>query len=127
METHGMRWGDLSDSMNGMKEVFIIILVEWTVVLLVAYYADQVASSGGGKSPLFFLQNFWKKPLPSFKRPSLQRQGSKVFVDMNKPDVCQEVTFTFSSLYLSFIYSLEVREGAGKHSVEKKIYHKLKW
>ncbi|GLU12342.1 hypothetical protein SLE2022_290270 [Rubroshorea leprosula] len=90
MGTHGMQWGDLSDSMNGMREVLIIILVEWIVVLLVAYYADQVASSGGGKSPLFFLQNFRKKPLPSFKGPSLQRQGSKAFVDMDKPDVCQE-------------------------------------
>ncbi|GLT74737.1 hypothetical protein SLA2020_465170 [Shorea laevis] len=90
MGTHGMQWGDLSDSMNGMREVLIIILVEWIVVLLVAYYADQVSSSGGGKSPLFFLQNFRKKPLPSFKRPSLQRQGSKAFVDMDKPDVRQE-------------------------------------
>lgn len=87
--THGMRWGDLSDSMNGMREVLIIMVVEWLVVLLVAYYIDQIVSSGSGKSPLFFLQKFRKKP-PSFRRPSLQRQESKVFVDMEKPDVSQE-------------------------------------
>ncbi|KAK9996016.1 hypothetical protein SO802_020702 [Lithocarpus litseifolius] len=87
--THGMRWGDLSNSVNGMKEVLIIMVVEWLVVIFVAYYIDQVVSSGSGKSPLFFLQKFRKKP-PSLRNPSLQRQGSKVFVQMEKPDVSQE-------------------------------------
>ncbi|XP_062168907.1 ABC transporter A family member 7-like [Alnus glutinosa] len=86
--THGMRWGDLSNSMNGMKEVLIIMFVEWLVVLFVAYYIDRVVTSGS-KGPLFFLQNFRKKP-PSFRKPSLQRQESKVFVQMDKPDVSQE-------------------------------------
>ncbi|GLU12336.1 hypothetical protein SLE2022_290230 [Rubroshorea leprosula] len=90
MENHGMRWGDLSDSMNGMREVWIIILVEWIVVLPIAYYVDQVASSGGAKNPLLFLQNFRKKPLSSFRKPSLGRQESNVLVEMEKPDVCQE-------------------------------------
>ncbi|GKV14086.1 hypothetical protein SLEP1_g25007 [Rubroshorea leprosula] len=90
METNGMRWGDLSDSMNGMREVWIIILVEWIVVLPIAYYVDQVASPGGAKSPLLFLQNFRKKPLSAFRKPSLGRQESNVLVEMEKPDVCQE-------------------------------------
>lgn len=88
--THGMRWGDLSNSTNGMREVLIIMVIEWFVVLFVAYYIDQVASSGSGKSPLFFLQNLKKRPASSFRNPSLQRQGSKVFVQMEKPDVSQE-------------------------------------
>ncbi|XVE56975.1 hypothetical protein DITRI_Ditri04bG0054700 [Diplodiscus trichospermus] len=90
MGTHGMRWADLSDSTNGMREVLIIIFIEWLVVLFVAYYVDQVSSSGAGKSPLFFLKKFYKKPPSSFRRHSLQRQGSKVFVQMDKPDVSQE-------------------------------------
>ncbi|OAY47650.1 ABC transporter A family member 7 isoform X1 [Manihot esculenta] len=90
MGTHGMRWGDLSDSKNGMRQVLIIIFVEWLVVLFVAYYVDQVSASGSGKSPLFFLKNFGKKRPSSFRKPSFQRQGSKVFVDMDKPDVIQE-------------------------------------
>ncbi|KAK3226529.1 hypothetical protein Dsin_006391 [Dipteronia sinensis] len=85
----GMRWANLSDSGNGMREVLIIMAVEWLVVLFVAYYVDQVVSSGGVKGPLFFLQKFRKKS-PSFRRPSLRRQGSKVFVQMDKPDVVQE-------------------------------------
>ncbi|KAL3513214.1 hypothetical protein ACH5RR_025931 [Cinchona calisaya] len=88
MGTDGMRWKDLSDSSNGMKEVLIIMSIEWLVILFVAFYVDQVVSSG--KSPIFFLHNFRKKPSSSFRRPSLQRQGSRVFVDMEKPDVLQE-------------------------------------
>ncbi|KAL4348892.1 hypothetical protein GQ457_17G016910 [Hibiscus cannabinus] len=90
MGTDGMRWGDLSDSTNGLSEVMIIILVEWFLVLFVAYYVDQVSSSGAGKSPLFFLHKLRRKPAPSLKTPSLQRQGSKVFVQMDKDDVNQE-------------------------------------
>ncbi|KAE9453791.1 hypothetical protein C3L33_14289, partial [Rhododendron williamsianum] len=90
MGTHGMRWGDLSDSNNGMRDVLIIMSLEWLVVLFVAYYIDQVVSSG--RSPLFFLNNFRKKPLssPSLKRHSSEIQGSKVFIEMDKPDVAQE-------------------------------------
>ncbi|CAJ1975258.1 unnamed protein product [Sphenostylis stenocarpa] len=88
--TNGMRWGDLSDSTNGMKEVLIIMFVEWLLVLVFAYYIDQVLSSGSRKSPLFFLKGFQKKPHSSFRKPSIQRQKSKVFVEMEKPDVTQE-------------------------------------
>ena len=99
--TNGMRWGDLSDSKNGMREVLIIMVVEWVLVLFVAFYVDQVVSSGSGKGPLFFLQSFRKKKKGSFRMPSLKRQGSKVFVQMEKPDVAQEVTiFRFSFIYL---------------------------
>ncbi|KAK4843669.1 hypothetical protein QYF36_011306 [Acer negundo] len=85
----GMRWANLSDSGNGMREVLIIMAVEWLLVLFVAYYMDQIVSSGGVIGPLFFLQKFRKKS-PSFRRPNLRRQGSKVLVQMDKPDVVQE-------------------------------------
>ncbi|KAK6123306.1 hypothetical protein DH2020_042957 [Rehmannia glutinosa] len=88
MGTDGMRWKDLNDSNNGMREVLIIIAVEWVVVLGVAYYADQVVSSG--KNPLFFLRRHQKNLSSSFRKPSLRRQGSKVFVQMEKLDVEQE-------------------------------------
>ncbi|KEH31922.1 ABC transporter A family protein [Medicago truncatula] len=90
LRTDGMRWKDLSDGVNGMKEVLIIMSAEWIVVLLVAYYIDQVLSTGSGKGPLFFLKGFQIKLLPSLKKPSIQRQGSKVFAQMEKPDVIQE-------------------------------------
>ncbi|KAH9775723.1 ABC transporter A family member 7 [Citrus sinensis] len=90
MGTDGMSWADLSDSENGMKEVLIIMFVEWLLLLGIAYYVDKILSSGGAKGPLYFLQNFKKKPRSSFRKPSLGRQDSKVFVSMEKPDVTQE-------------------------------------
>ncbi|KAM0035611.1 putative ABC-type sulfate transporter [Helianthus debilis subsp. tardiflorus] len=92
MGTDGMRWGDLGDSNNEMRHVLIIMLVEWLVVFFVSYYIDQAVSSGSGprKSPLFFLEQFKKKNSTSFRKPSLQRQGSKVYVQLEKPDVAQE-------------------------------------
>nr|QVT92306.1 ABC transporter [Salvia miltiorrhiza] len=87
--TDGMRWKDLSDSKNGMRDVMIIIALEWLIVLGVAYYVDQVVSSGRG--PLFFLRRHQKNlSSPSFRKPSLRRQGSKVFVQIEKQDVEQE-------------------------------------
>ncbi|CAA7409968.1 unnamed protein product [Spirodela intermedia] len=90
MGTSGMTWGKLNDSTNGMREVLIIIFVEWLVLLPIAYYVDQVSSLGNRvKTPLSFLKHF-RKISHSFRASSLGRQGSKVFVEMEKPDVIQE-------------------------------------
>ncbi|XP_060204669.1 ABC transporter A family member 7-like isoform X1 [Lycium barbarum] len=86
--TDGMRWKDLSDDKNGMKEVLIIMLVQWLMLLVLAYYIDQIASSG--KDPLVFLWNSRKKPSHSIRKLGSGRQGSKVFVQMEKLDVAQE-------------------------------------
>ncbi|KAL5077794.1 hypothetical protein RYX36_016778 [Vicia faba] len=85
-----MPWGDLSDSTNGMKEVLIIIFVEWILVLFSASYVNQVLTTGSWKSPCLFLKKFQKKPSSSFRKPSIQRQGSKVFVMTEKPDIHRE-------------------------------------
>ncbi|XP_010443994.1 PREDICTED: ABC transporter A family member 12 [Camelina sativa] len=83
----GMKWQDISDS--GMSEIFYIMSVEWFLALIVAFYIDQVFSSG--KSPFFFLVNPFKKPSSLPRRPTVQRLDSKkVFIDMEKLDVTQE-------------------------------------
>ncbi|XP_068647444.1 ABC transporter A family member 7-like [Aristolochia californica] len=92
MGISGMRWRDLNDADNGIKEVLIIMFVEWMVLLPFAYYLDQVASLGSGirKHPLFFLQYFGKKVPPAIQRTGLERQDSKVCIEMEKPDVAHE-------------------------------------
>ncbi|CAH8334395.1 unnamed protein product [Eruca vesicaria subsp. sativa] len=75
----GMKWEDFSD--GGMDEVFYIMIVEWLVSLIAAYYLDKMSSSG--KDPLFFLKN----PFKFMPRHSL---GSEVSVEMEKLDVAQE-------------------------------------
>lgn len=107
MGTDGMRWRDLSDRENGMKEVWIIMAVEWFVVLFLAYYLDQaVSSSGSVRHPLVFFQSGRKK-LSSRRMPSLQRQDSKVILQMDKPDVGQEVSLSCNyQSALFFIFTL---------------------
>jgi len=64
--------------------------VEWFLALIVAYYIDQVFTSG--KHPFFFLVNLFKSPSSLPRRPTVQRLDSKrVFIDMDKHDVTQEV------------------------------------
>ncbi|KAK0586456.1 hypothetical protein LWI29_007257 [Acer saccharum] len=93
----GMKWADLSESRNGMLEVLIIMFFEWWVLLFVAYYIDQIVSSGGAKGPLFFLQKSRANP-PSFKTAiiSMKRNGSEVFVEIEKPDVREEMLGVYS-------------------------------
>ncbi|KAH7527953.1 hypothetical protein FEM48_Zijuj05G0020700 [Ziziphus jujuba var. spinosa] len=77
----GMNWRDFNDGVNGMKEVLFIMLIKWLVVLLVAYYAKKVQSSGSGRNPLIFLNKLWKKS---------QRRGPNTSFLMDMPDVIQE-------------------------------------
>lgn len=86
-----MKWKDLNDSTNGMKELLIIMVVEWFVLLFVAYYVDQVISSGSGvrKSPLFLLRKFQGQPSSSGKT-SLISDGSRDFDQAEKADVARE-------------------------------------
>ncbi|KAI3847033.1 hypothetical protein MKW92_041540 [Papaver armeniacum] len=92
MGSDGMRWKDLNDGTNGMKEILIIMLVEWLIIVLCfAFYMHQVTSSSSGvkKHPLFFLKNWNKRRSSSFRRPSLH-QDSKVFPEIDRPDVSRE-------------------------------------
>ncbi|KAJ8444514.1 hypothetical protein Cgig2_028329 [Carnegiea gigantea] len=97
MGSHGTTWSNLSDSMNGMREVLMIMVLEWLLVLPVAFYIDQVASSGSAvkKNPPFFLRSLRKrkKSLSGSQQHGLQRQESKVFVEMEKADVAQEAVY----------------------------------
>ncbi|KAF8088887.1 hypothetical protein N665_0527s0007 [Sinapis alba] len=83
---NGMKWQDLSDS--GMDEVLCIMSIEWFLALIIAFYIDQVFSSG--KNPFFFLNPF-KKSSSTTSKPTVQRvESEKVSIDMGKTDVLQE-------------------------------------
>ncbi|KFK23718.1 hypothetical protein AALP_AAs66804U000100, partial [Arabis alpina] len=81
----GIKWKDFNDST--LDEVFFIIIIEWFVALVAAYYIDKISSSG--KDPLFFLKTRFKKS-PSPQRPSFRKQVSAVSEKMEKLDVIQE-------------------------------------
>ena len=56
MGTNGMKWTNLDDPHNGMRGVLIIMVVEWAILLPLAFYVDQISSLGGryGKIPYSF-------------------------------------------------------------------------
>ncbi|KAJ4895630.1 ABC transporter A family member 8 [Raphanus sativus] len=77
---HGMRWRDFGD---GMKEVTWIMLIEWLLLLVSAFYIDQITYSS--KHPFFFF--FMQSPS---KKKKQQQHYSSSNKQVSKPDVCQE-------------------------------------
>ena len=59
----GISWPKITKTMDGMATVMVIFVVEWVVIGLLAWYLDQVLSSGNGikRHPLFFLDFLLKK------------------------------------------------------------------
>ena len=57
--SYGMTAADLRDPGNGMVGAWIILLVEWFVFMLLAWYLEQVFASGTGnkRHPLYFLDS----------------------------------------------------------------------
>lgn len=57
----GLTWDSFDEENNHMGYVFIIFTVEWFLFMLIAWYLEQVLSSGTGvqRSPLFFIDWIW--------------------------------------------------------------------
>ncbi|KAK4568280.1 hypothetical protein RGQ29_003886 [Quercus rubra] len=110
----GMRWEDLNDSENGMKEVLIIMSMEWLVVLFAAYGIDIVVSLGSGVGRRQS-QNSRKNPLSSFCKPNLQNKDSRLHVQMDNVDVKQEAVEE-SLKSLNLFHGGVSEKQAGKYS-----------
>jgi hypothetical protein len=93
--TTGMTWRSLKDPLNGMRDVMIVMSVEWAVLLILAFYLDQTSLLGGGvrKNPFFCFRCLQKKCATSLHEPSFVQQDSKVILDMEKSDVALEVGY----------------------------------
>lgn len=85
----GMRWVDLNDPVNGMKDVLVLMSIEWIILLLVAFLLDHRPAW----QRLFFLGFLsTKHSTPSEKPNKLKRESRRVHVYMTKPDVFLEVS-----------------------------------
>ena len=89
MGAYGMRWQSLRDENSGMREVLIIMSIEWLVFLFMSY-----CTLGGCfcRSPLSIFRSFQERP-PSFQSPRLQVQESGVLVQVDNQDINQEVHY----------------------------------
>lgn len=92
MGAYGMRWQSLRDENSGLREVLIIMSAEWLVFLLMAYCTERFLSAGTCffRSPLSIFRSSQERP-PSFRRPTLQVQESRVIVQVDNQDIDQEI------------------------------------
>ncbi|KAG8075414.1 hypothetical protein GUJ93_ZPchr0006g46042 [Zizania palustris] len=91
----GMRWSDLNDHENGMRDVLIIVVLEWLVLLPAAYYLDHAASVGHKSILLSKIKDRLKKN-PTWRRVSVNEVVvNSVHVEMGKLDIFKEVSFLY--------------------------------
>jgi len=102
-----MRWSDLNDHTNGMRDVLIIIILEWMVFLPIAFYFDHAASVGHTSSPLSTIKRFLKKDRTSRRITFNEIADKDVHVEMEKLDIIAEVSFLiFSHLFCFFLHTV---------------------
>ncbi len=92
--TKGMGWKNLNDPLNGMKTALGIMVVEWLVFLIIAYYLEQVIASGSGvkKHPLYFLKFLYRgNKEKDVEAKNLLVPNEETNIEMDRPDVAQEV------------------------------------
>ncbi|CAN6201246.1 unnamed protein product [Urochloa humidicola] len=88
--SNGMQWSDLNDHTNGMRDVLIIIILEWMVLLPIAYYFDHAASVGHTSSPLSIIKRLLKKDRTSRRITVNEIADKDVHVEMQKLDIIKE-------------------------------------
>ncbi|VAI89555.1 hypothetical protein VPH35_130305 [Triticum aestivum] len=86
----GMRWSDLNDHTNGMRDVMIIIIVEWLVLLPVAYYFDYAASVGNSSGLLSIIKCLLRKNTTWRRIAVNEVADNDVHVEMEKLDIIKE-------------------------------------
>lgn len=92
-----MQWSDLNDHTNGMRDVLIIIILEWLVLLPVTYYFDHASSVGHRSSLLSIIKHLLKKD-PTWRSITVNDIADKdVHIEMEKLDIIKEVSFSLWS------------------------------
>lgn len=86
-------WRDIWVEKQGLLNVLLIMFGEWVILLMIAFYFDQVLSIGSGvrKHPLWFM-----RCVNSERKRSTEIQQPYFSVEVEKSDVAQEVCFQIS-------------------------------
>ncbi|XP_072983429.1 ABC transporter A family member 7-like [Typha latifolia] len=100
MATFGMRWNDLDDVANGLKEVMKIMAFEWLLLLPVAYYADKIALIRRTIRNYRIVDYFRLKTL-YVGHFSVRMAPEEVVVQVEKPDVIKEREIVEDQLHKS--------------------------
>ncbi|KAK1608101.1 hypothetical protein QYE76_031774 [Lolium multiflorum] len=110
----GMQWGDLNDPVNGMKEVLVLMSVEWILMLPLAFLLDHRPAW----HPLFLFGILSTKHSSPTRRPDKAKQlsSTKIFADMIKHDV-----FLERKLVKQLLMEMDTRNMIICHNL-KKVY-----
>ncbi|KAF0936072.1 hypothetical protein E2562_038568 [Oryza meyeriana var. granulata] len=91
MNSYGMNWIDLNDPKNRMRVVLTIMVLEWFLFLLLAFYLDQFGSFQNGirKAAVLFHSHIDKNRCQATQQ-TIQLQEFKASADNEKTDVIKE-------------------------------------
>uniref|UniRef100_A0A0E0CHR9 ABC transporter domain-containing protein n=1 Tax=Oryza meridionalis TaxID=40149 RepID=A0A0E0CHR9_9ORYZ len=91
MNSSGMKWVDLNDPKNGMISVLTIMVLEWFLFLLLAFYLDHFGSFQNGirKAAVLFHSRIDKNRFQATQQ-TIQLQEFKASADNEKTDVIKE-------------------------------------
>ncbi|TVU33005.1 hypothetical protein EJB05_24777 [Eragrostis curvula] len=88
----GMQWIDLSDPKNGMTSVLTIMVLEWFLFLLVAFYLDRFGSFQNGirKAAAIFRSRLDGNSSQAAQNQNIQLPEFKASVEMDRTDIIKE-------------------------------------
>ncbi|XP_062223734.1 ABC transporter A family member 8-like [Phragmites australis] len=91
MASSGMQWIDMSDPKNGMASVLTIMVLEWLLFLLLAFYLDHFGSLQNGlrKATAHFRSRLDRNCFQAAQQQNVQLQEFRG-VEMERADVIKE-------------------------------------
>lgn len=92
MGSMGMQWSDLSDPKNGMTSVLTVMVLEWLLFLLLAFYLDHFGSFQNGiiKAATLIRSRTGGNRSQAAQQQTIQLQEFSASVEMEKADVIEE-------------------------------------
>lgn len=110
----GVQWVDLSDPTNGLAGVLTIMILEWFLFLLSAFYLDRFGSLKNGIRRLALLVRSWinEKRFQAAQQQNTQLQEFRASIEVERGDVIKEVCsalFCSTPLSVSYNFNSELR------------------
>nr|CAB3446090.1 unnamed protein product [Digitaria exilis] len=114
----GLHWGDLGDGKNGMKDILIIMALEWATFLLLTFFLDEFGTLRNGiRKMASVCHSSVDGSSQASQKQTIQLQEFEYSVEMDRTDVLREREIVEQLL----------QESDGSYSVIcdnlKKVYH----
>jgi hypothetical protein len=88
----GIHWGDLSDRKNGMKDILVIMAIEWAVFILLTFFLDEFGTLGNGiRKMVSVCRSNVNGCSQASQKQTIQLQEFEYSVEMDRTDVLREV------------------------------------